>query len=188
MKKITGILFVLSVLFFPAVSRAQGGTIGHPLFMREYSAYVIGRLDHEADIRAALGKYILQNRKKFAEGIGHHPGLFPGMFRLAGAERLNCISGKYYRKLLTGLNNEERHMFYGSAEEFSWWVICLAEEEADAMNIKKMSPPTALRQPDDTPNFIKEILKNELSPYLNEKGGKPACGKDLSFTGLKCDD
>ncbi len=188
MKKITGIIFVLSVLFFPALSNAQGGTIEHPLFMREYSAYVIGRLGREAKIRAALGKYILQNREKFAEGIGHHPGLLPGMFMLAGAERLNCVSGKYYRKLLTGLNNEERHTFYNTAEEYSWWVICIAGEEADTMNVKKMSPPIAFRQPDDTPDFIKAILKSELSPYLKEKEGKPSGGKELSFTGLKCDD
>ncbi len=188
MKKIIGIIFILSVLLFPALSYAQGGTIEHPLFMREYSAYVIGRLGQEKELRAALGKYILQNKAKFAEGIGHHPGLFPGMFMLAGAERLNCISGKYYEKFLTGLNNEERHMFYSTAEEFSWWVICIAEEEADSMNIKKMNPPLSFRQPDDTPGYIKATLISELSYYLKEKEEKPAGGKELSFTALKCDD
>jgi hypothetical protein len=183
-KKIVSIIFISALLFLPALSHAQG-KIEHPKFMKEYSNYVIDRLNHEAETRAALRKYIEEHKAQISEGYGMHPELMPDIFGIAGAERLNCISGKYYEKFLTELNNEERHTFYETAQEFSWWVVCLAEEEADNMNVRKMNPPISFRQHGDNPFYIKQDLKDELSSYTKvDTSGD----KGLSFTGLQCDD
>ena len=184
MKKILAIVYISAFLFLPALSHAQG-KIEHPKFMKEYSGYVVDRLNHEAEIRGALRKYMEEHRAQLSEGFGMHPELMPDMFRLAGAERLNCISGKYYEKFQLELNNEERHTFYETAQEFAWWVVCLAEEEADTMNVRKMNPPASFRQHGDNPLYIKQDLKDGLSTYTIEN---TSGDKGLSFTGLQCDD
>ncbi len=46
--------------------------------MKEYSTYIVDRLNHEAEIRGALRKYIEEHRAQLSEGFGISPGAYAG--------------------------------------------------------------------------------------------------------------
>jgi hypothetical protein len=155
-------------------------------FMHGFAVYAQGRIDHEQQIRETLRGFLEKNRGALKEGFAKHPEVLPEMYSETGIERINCISGRYYDTLLAGLNNEERHAFYGLAQKLSYWVLMMAIEEADRMKVYKPYPPLSFRRKTEIPEFIVEDLKREVWPYLqlspvNGEGG-------LGFDDMTCDD
>jgi hypothetical protein len=153
-------------------------------FMHEFALYVQDRIDHERQIRETLKKFLEKNQGVLKEGLGKHPELLPEMYAETGIERINCISGRYYDELLAGLNNEERHAFYGLAEKLSYWVFEMAVEEGAIMRVFKPYPPLSFRRKTDIPEFIVEDMKREVWPYLKERPEKREGG--LGFDNMTC--
>jgi len=174
----------MAVLLLPASFAAAENKRQNRLFMREFALFVQDKLDREQRTKDMAKALISENRVKVKDGFGIHPELIVALLRETGIERLNCISGRYYETLLSGLNNEERHAFYGIAEELNWWLVMTAEEEADEMGVKKVSPPFSFRRRLDVPYYIKQDITDALRPYLEERPGPDE--KGLEFNGLEC--
>jgi hypothetical protein len=179
-------LMCAAVLLAVSVSAQAEAYHENKLFMKEYATYAVGLLDREPEVRAAIRENIEANRELLKNGFGKHPEIIFNLERMAGLDRVNCISGKYYARFEEELSNEERHAFYDTAHGLTWWIMQIAAEEADRSGIYKPSPPLTFRLRDDVPAYIAEGIRMELRGYLlNDLTTEDR--KGLSFKALPCE-
>jgi len=170
-------------LINPGPSFAQ--EIDHARFMGEFAQFVQGRLAAERDIREKLDKLIDENRKAVSEDFGMHPELMPKIYAVAGIEKLECLSGRYFITFQKDLTNEERMAFYETKHSMDRWVFNLALEEAVKLKVLEPSPPLNYRFKDDVPYTLAETMRLATKPYLGMKPGKEA-GKGYGFDDIEC--
>jgi hypothetical protein len=176
-----------AVVLLAASNSAQAAAYHeNKLFMKEYAIYAVGLLDREPEVREAVRGNIEANRELLKNGFGKHPEVIFNLELMAGLDRVNCISGKYYDRFMEELSNEERHAFYNTAHGLTSWILQIAVEEADRSGVYKPSPPLTFRQRSDVPAYIAEGIRMELRGYLlNDLTTEDRRG--LSFKALPCE-
>ncbi len=176
---------LLLCFFFLSAGNASAEKVQNRLFMKQFAGFVIGKLDSEASVRAEIREYLEKNKALVREGFGRHPDLVVGLYEKFGLDRMNCIEGRYYDELNSDLNNEERHIFYDNARRLDWWVLMIAVEEADALGIRKVSPPLNFRLPTDVPYLIAKTVREELAPFAATELSQED-KKGMSYDALSC--
>ena len=176
---------LLICLLLASAERAYAAKVENRLFMKQFADFVIGRLDSEAIIRAEIRDFEEKNRDLVREGFGRHPDLLTALYQKFGLMRMNCIEGRYYDMLNLKLNNEERHIFYNNARRLDWWILQIAVEEADALGIRKVSPPLNFRLPSDIPYLIAKAIRQDLTPFAQAKLSAED-KKGFSYDALDC--
>lgn len=176
---------LLFCLLLASAGHAYAAKVENRLFMKQFAGFVIDRLNSEAVIRAEIRDFEEKNRDQVREGFGRHPELLVDLYEKFGLMRMNCIEGRYYDMLTLKLNNEERHTFYNNARRLDWWILQIAVEEADALGIRKVSPPLNFRLPSDIPYLIAKTIREELTPFAQAKLS-PEDMKGFSYDTLDC--
>lgn len=150
----------------------------------EFARFVAGRLDSEREVRAAIVKFLEENRGPLADGLGRHPELVPPLMEAAGLGRMNCISGWYFPVFKGGLDKDGLTFFYGVKEQLDHWATMIAVEEAARRRVYSPSPPMSYRRRSDYPPFIALALREVIGPYLNRG---PGAGTGAGYDGLACE-
>ena len=176
---------LLFCFLLASAGHAFAAKVQNRLFMKQFSNFVIGRLDSEASIRAEIRDFEEKNKDLVREGFGRHPELLTELYEKFGLVRMNCIEGRYFDMLNLKLNNEERHIFYDNARRLDWWVLQIAVEEADALGIRRVSPPLNFRLPSEIPYLIAKTIREELTPFAQAKLS-PEDMKGLGYDTLEC--
>ena len=179
--------FALAVLVTAGASSAPN--IDHRRFMAGFARFVDGVIADEGGVRARLDTFILKDKTNLSAGVGIHPELIPEMYSLAGTERLDCLSGRYFTAFQMALTNEEREAFYKTKHDMDRWVLMLAVEEAARLKVTNPSPPLSYRLREDIPAVIADEMRATVAPYIAVKPGKEVgAGPGFRHTGAGFDD